>query len=65
MRIVHIVFASYSIFIAANQRLQRTIMNENAGGAGRFVGAWQRAIVLRLTNLRWFATPNGSPARAA
>ena len=51
--------------MAANQRLQRTIMNENAGGAGRFVGAWQRAIVLRLTNLRWFATPNGSPARAA
>ncbi len=25
--------------MAANQRLRRTIMNENAGGAGRFVGA--------------------------
>jgi hypothetical protein len=35
------------------------------GGAGRFVGALARAIVLRLTNLRWLATPISSPARAA
>ena len=32
MRIVHIVFASYSIFIAANQHLRRAIMDENDGG---------------------------------
>jgi hypothetical protein len=29
----------YPIFVAVNQRLRRTIMNENAGGAGRFAGA--------------------------
>jgi len=50
---------------AANQRLWRAIMDENGGGAGGFVGASQRAIVLRLTSLRWFATPKSSPARAA
>ena len=35
------------------------------GGAGRFVEPARRAIVLRLTKLRWLATPIGSPARAA
>ena len=49
----------------ANQRLRRAIMDENGGGAGRFVGASRRAIVLRLTSLRWLATPISSPARAA
>jgi hypothetical protein len=52
--------------LGGNQRLRRAIMDENGGGgAGRFVGAFGRAIVLRLTNLRWLATPIGSPARAA
>jgi hypothetical protein len=40
-------------------------MDENGGGAGRIVGASQRAIVVRLTKLRWLATPISSPARAA
>ena len=40
-------------------------MDENGGGAGRLVGASRRAIVLRLTSLRWLATPISSPARAA
>ena len=52
-------------FYAANQRLRRAIMDENGGGAGRLVGASRRAIVLRLTSLRWLATPISSPARAA
>jgi hypothetical protein len=43
-----------AIFMAAaNQRLWRAIIDENGGGAGRFVGASRRAIVLRLTKLRW------------
>ncbi len=54
-----------SIDYAANQRLRRAIMDENGGGAGRFVRVSPRAIVLRLTNLRWLATPISSPARAA
>jgi hypothetical protein len=34
------------MFSGANQRLRRTIMDENGGGgAGRFVGAFTRAIV--------------------
>ena len=53
------------LLYAANQRLRRAIMDENGGGAGRLVGASRRAIVLRLTSLRWLATPISSPARAA
>ena len=45
--------------------LWRAIMGENGGGAGRFVRVSPRAIVLRLTPLRWLATPIDSPARAA
>ena len=56
---------SGAAFYAANQRLRRAIMDENGGGAGRLVGASRRAIVLRLTSLRWLATPISSPARAA
>jgi hypothetical protein len=41
------------------------LMNENDGGAGRFPGASRRAIVLRLTSLRWPATLISSLARAA
>ena len=44
---------------------KRAIMDGNGGGAGRLVGASRRAIVLRLTSLRWLATPISSPARAA
>ena len=51
--------------VAANQRRGRAIMGENGGGAGRFVRVSPRAIVLRLTTLRWLATPSGSLARAA
>ncbi|MGO9418926.1 TadE family protein [Roseiarcus sp.] len=54
-----------TLLLGANQRLRRAIMDENGGGAGRFVGASRRAIVLRLTTLRWLATPISSPARAA
>jgi hypothetical protein len=31
--------------LAANRHLRRTIMDENGGGAGRFIRASQRAIV--------------------
>jgi hypothetical protein len=31
--------------MAVEQRLRRIIMDENGGGAGRFVGAWRRVIV--------------------
>ncbi len=63
--IVVIVLVAPILFVAANQRLRRAIMDENGGGAGRFVRVSPRAIVLRLTNLRWLATPISSPARAA
>ncbi len=57
--------ASVLIGKSANQRLRRAIMGENGGGASRFVRVYPRAIVLRLTILRWLATPKISPARAA
>jgi hypothetical protein len=38
-----------AIFVAANQRLWRAIMDENGGGAGRFVGAFATGDRVRLT----------------
>jgi hypothetical protein len=40
-------------------------MDENGGGAGRFVRVFATGDRARLTKLRWLATPIGSPARAA
>jgi hypothetical protein len=51
--------------LSSQPALWRAIMDENGGGAGRFVRVSPRAIVLRLTSLRWLATPISSPARAA
>jgi hypothetical protein len=54
-----------AIFMAANQRLRRAIIDENGGGASRFIGAFATGDRARLIKLRWLTTPNGSPARAA
>ena len=59
-----VTFRTYPT-LAANQRLRRAIMDENGGGAGRFIGAFATGDRARLIKLRWLATPIGSPARAA
>jgi len=38
-----------TLLLAANQRLRRAIMDENGGGAGRFVGAFATGDRVRLT----------------
>ncbi len=38
-----------TLLLGANQRLRRAIMDENGGGAGRFVGAFATGDRVRLT----------------
>ena len=38
-----------TLSLGANQRLRRAIMDENGGGAGRFVGAFATGDRVRLT----------------